>query len=128
MHFLVYIKTLSEAMQPGALLCITTGDISSVTAKIRKEKWRLIIIPEHLHYFSSKTLGQLLTTYGFEIIYNRYCGFYRSIDYTFNSLSVLKNRMEWVYKLIEATGIGKYSFYLNLFDIMYIIARKKQSA
>lgn len=121
----LYIEKLSKHMEKGALLAITTGDIESFNARTRKEQWRLIHPPTHIHYFSQKSLAQLLNNYGYEVIYSRYCGFYRSLDNVAYNILVLRWKQPKLYKILEKIGILKLDFYLNLYDIMYVIARKR---
>lgn len=120
----LYLEKINNHMENGALIAITTGDIESFNARMRRDRWRLIHPPTHLHYFSRRTLARLLDNYGFEIIYNRYCGFYRSIDNIAYRTLALNKRNPSAYSLLRKYGLTKINFYLNLFDIMYIIARK----
>lgn len=120
----LYLEKMSRHMQKGALLAITTGDIESLNARIKKDKWRLICHPTHAHYFSKKTLARLLNRYGFDVIFNQYCGFYRSIDNITYNILVLRKKGPWLYKLLSKIGLTNFNLYLNLYDIMYVIARK----
>jgi hypothetical protein len=113
-------------MQPGALVAITTGDIDSLNARLRKAHWRLIHPPTHLHYFSKKTLTRLLNNYGFDVIYMRYCGFYRSFDNAAYNILVLRYKKPGLYKLLKKTGLTRFDFYLDLHDIVYVIGRKRE--
>ena len=121
----LYLEKLAENMKNESLIAITTGDIESLTARIRKEKWRLIHLPTHLHYFSGKTLEKLLYNYGFEVIHNRYCGFYRGLDFTAYRILVLSRLCPGLYAHLSKRVLANLSFYLNLYDIMYVIARKR---
>jgi predicted TPR repeat methyltransferase len=121
----LYIEKLSQHMESGALLAITTGDIESFNARRQKAKWRLIEPPIHVHYFSKRSLIRLLENYGFEVVYKRYCGFSRSLDLVAYTLLVLRGKKAWLYKLLKTLRLTRLDFYLNLYDIMYIIARKR---
>lgn len=121
----IYIEKLSRHMEKGALLAITTGDIESLNARFKKHKWRLIHPPTHVHYFSKKTLTRLLKNYGFNVIYNRYCGFYRSIDAMAYNILVKRHNKVWLYKILRYLNLTTSSVYLNLYDIMFVIARKE---
>ncbi len=56
----LYVEKVAALTEPGALLAITTGDIGSYVARLRGEKWRMIIPPVHAHFFSRATLARLL--------------------------------------------------------------------
>lgn len=118
-------KISADIAAKGAIVAITTGDIDSMNARIKKDKWRLMNSPTHVHYFSKKTLGRLLDQNGFEMVYEGYCGFYRSIDMALHRISIANRKGRWFYDILRKSGLGRIQFYLNLFDIMYIIARKK---
>ncbi len=120
----MYIEKLSKITPTGGLLAITTGDINSFIARIRRKNWRLIHPPTHLHYFTKKTLKQLLEKYGYKVIHIEYCGFYRSLDFTLYNILVLRSQLEWLYNLIKKWNFN-YNYYLNSFDIVYVIGMKK---
>lgn len=121
----LYLEKISKHTESGALIAITTGDIESLNARIRKDKWRLIHPPTHIHYFSKRTLSKMLNNCGFDIIYNRYCGFYRSADMIVYRMFVLSKGWLRFYDFFCKSRITNINFYLNLYDIIYIIARKR---
>ena len=121
----LYIEKISRHLETGALIAITTGDIGSLNARLRKEKWRLIHPPTHIHYFSKKTLTLMLDTYGFDVVYNRWCGFYRSMDLAVHRTIALNNVWPWLLNFLRKMGITGINFYLNLYDIMFVVARKR---
>lgn len=120
----LYIEKISQQMEPGSLLTITTGDIESLNARFKKAKWRLIHPPTHIHYFSKKSLNRMLENYGFEVIYNRYCGFSRSVDNVAYNVLVLRHKSPKLYNLLKKMRLTGFDFYLNMYDIMYVVARK----
>lgn len=121
----LYLKKISNHMGRGSLIAITTGDVESLNARISKDKWRLIHPPTHIHYFSKRTLAKLLDNYGFDVIYNRYCGFYRSTDMIAYRTLVLSKGWLQFYNFLCKSKLTSINFYLNLYDIMYVIARKR---
>lgn len=121
----LYLEKASRLMDKGGLIAITTGDIGSLNARMKKDKWRLIHPPTHIHYFSKKTLGKILDHYGFDVIYNRPCGFYRSVDLAAHRLLVLNNLAPKLYDFFKKIRLTQVVFYLNLYDIRYVIARKR---
>lgn len=120
----LFLQKITKLTRPGALLTITTGDIDSFNARIMKRKWRLIHPPTHAHYFSGKTLSELIRRNHFEILYSRYCGFYRSIDNMAWNFLVLRRHNRALYDLIVKTRAVRFLVYLNLYDIRYVIARR----
>ncbi len=121
----LYVEKISKIMESGALLALTTGDIRSINARIKKGKWRLIHPPTHAHYFSKETLSRLLKEHGFDVIYSKNCGFFRSVENIAYNIFVLRKTMPSFYDVLKRIGITRLNVYLNLYDIMYIIARKR---
>lgn len=122
----LYVEKVKELLKKGGLLCITTGDIGSLNARIRGRKWRQIHPPTHLHYFSKKTLKLMLIKRGFQVV---------DISYPFNTISVntilftlfcIKSKHEKVYKLFKKLGITKINIPINFHDFMYIIVKKAE--
>jgi ubiquinone/menaquinone biosynthesis C-methylase UbiE len=120
-----FVEKISALTESGALLALTTGDVESLNARLRKSRWRLIHPPTHLHYFSRRTIARLLSRHGFEVVYNRYCGFYRSVDNVAYNVLVLRHQLRRPYALLRRVGLTRLGFYLNLYDGMYVIARKR---
>jgi SAM-dependent methyltransferase len=120
-----YLEKIHQITQSGALVALTTGDIASWNARLAGRSWRLIHPPTHLHYFTRDSLRQLLDRIGFEVVYERYCGFYRSVDLVAYNLFVLRYRMPWIYRALKATRLTNLNFYLNMYDILYVVARRR---
>jgi 2-polyprenyl-3-methyl-5-hydroxy-6-metoxy-1,4-benzoquinol methylase len=121
----LYVEKIAALTESGALLAVTTGDIGSIAARLRGEKWRMIIPPVHAHYFSRATLERLLEEHGYEIVYNRHCGFWRGASNVAYIILALRHKSPDAFKRLERLGLLNWGFYLNIYDIMYVIARKR---
>ena len=121
----LYVEKIARHTDRGALLAITTADADSLNARLRKSKWRMIHPPTHLHYFSAQTLARLLARHGFEVVSNRYCGFYRSASNVAYIILALRHERPHVFKRLERLGLLDWGFYLNVYDIMHAVARKR---
>lgn len=124
-HPALYIEKVAAHQRAGGVLAITTGDIGSPLARWRKEKWRQIHPPSHLHYFSQGTLQSLLAKYGYEVCYTGHAGCYRSVDTAAYILLSLRGGRPGLYRKLKATGLLNWSFYSNFYDILYVIAQKR---
>lgn len=120
----LFVKKSYEILNKDGLLCITTGDIGSVNARLRGRKWRQIHPPTHLHYFSRKTLALLLEKEGFEILEVTYPANKISLNTVLYTILCLKSNCEKIYKFVEKIGITKWNININLHDFMYMIAKK----
>ena len=115
-----YVEKIAPHVPQGGLIAITTGDISSLNARVQKERWRLIHPPTHLQYFTRASLEHMLTACGFTVVHVEYCGFYRSIAGMLHNLN-LPRAGEW----LRRAAPGGLDLYLNLHDIMYVIAERR---
>lgn len=119
------LARVSDVMAPGGLVAITTGDIGSLNARMRGRRWRMIHPPSHLHYFSKTTLTRLLDRMGFDVIHIEHPGVTRTFGQIFYGVLVLRQNMPGLYKVVEKLPFMNREISLNLFDIMYVIARKR---
>ena len=121
----LYLERIAAHVAPGGLVALTTGDVESVNARLRGRRWRLLHPPTHLHYFSRRTIAEMLDKYGFDVVYERYCGFYRSVDGMAWGVLALRAGLPSVHRALRRLGLLAWDSYLNLFDIMYVIARRR---
>jgi SAM-dependent methyltransferase len=119
-----YIAKAARILSPGGVIAITTGDIESVVARTRGSRWRQIHPPTHLHYFSKRTLTDLLERNGFRVVYTGWDGQYRSLDTIAYVILMIKHRHPRLYGTLKKSGLLSFAVYLNLYDIMYVIAEK----
>lgn len=61
------LDDLHRAMKPGAQLLVTTGDYGSLLSRAMGRKWRLMTPPQHLWFFSPRTVSALLARHGFRV-------------------------------------------------------------
>lgn len=78
------IYNMYKILKKGGVLLITTPNFNSLTRRILQGKHPDILYPEHLSYFTSKTLKNLLKTHSFSIWQIKTTGF---------SISKLKNAL-----------------------------------
>ena len=119
------IESIARHTEPGAIVALTTGDIGSLNARLRGAEWRLIHPPTHIHYFTRVSITRLLDRFGFDIVRYEHCGFSRSIGAMITA--VLKGRAPKLMRLWERFGrpMASASLYLNLHDIMFVVARRR---
>lgn len=120
----LFVEHIAAVSKPGALLYITTGDISSRLARLRGRKWRLIHPPSHLHYFDRHTLPKLLAHYGFRTLEIKSVGVARSLQQVLYSVLVLGLKAPRAYGVFKKIVPATWGFTLNTFDIMQVVAEK----
>jgi len=120
-----FVKKIASETASGSRIYITTGDISAWLPRRQKEKWRMIHPPTHIHYFSKKSIKQLLENVDFEIEKVTYPPVNRSLRIIFYSLFMLNKKQHFLSKIIYKCIPEKASIRINTRDIMFVIARKK---
>jgi SAM-dependent methyltransferase len=123
----LFIGRIAEDLKPGGLLALTTGDIDSLNARWRGPKWRLIHPPTHLHYFSVKTITTLLDRHGFDVVHVSHPGNARTLRWIFYAVTVLRMKKPKLYELLPAWRLFDLGVVVNLFDIMFVVARRRAS-
>jgi len=124
-HPVRVIEKAARWLKPGGVLALSTGDIGSLVARIRKDRWRQIHPPTHLYYFSRATLTRAVERTGLEraaLVSEGVYRSYRSIAYSVFSLRS-KSR-DWIYRAITLGERLDFPIYLNLYDLLVLVARK----
>ena len=67
-HPLNELKKINKLLQPGGLLVISTPNVKN--SIFTKEHWPGYMINDHIHFFSLKTLAQMLKQSGFRVVFS----------------------------------------------------------
>ncbi len=121
------VRRSAEALRPGGVLALTTGDIDGWLPRLRGKNWRLII-PQHLFYFSRRSITRLLESHGLEVVHYSHVGYSRSLRQIAEALTWRHPDSRWralLQRQINRLPFVDRPLFLNLYDIMFVIARKK---
>lgn len=114
------MEAVVSKLNLGGLLLITTGDFSSLSAKVAGRHWRLMTPPQHLWFFSSRSLKQMGESLGLEVIY---------IDYPFKKvplgLIVYQICRYFSFSPCLPPWMHRLGLPINLFDAMRVVMRKR---
>lgn len=118
---------LRKVLKNDGIIIIQTGDADSLWAKIMKKNWHFFAPPQHLYFFSKKTLKEMLTQSGFKVIYVYKEGKYVSLRYILHMTQYMNIPKigDYLYKLTANSPIGKIPFLVKLFDNMVVFAKKE---
>jgi SAM-dependent methyltransferase len=126
------VRTLEKAsrwLKPGGTLLLTTGDVESTLARWRGQRWRQIHPPTHLYYFSARTLAKALEKSGLEVRDVSYVGHSRgSRAMLYGLLALGGKKTRWLYEALTFGGRIDVPVYLNLRDILRVVAQKPAAA
>lgn len=119
------LKLYYKKLIKGGIVVIEVPNIESLGFKLLKNKWYFIMNPQHISYFSKKTLTKMLEKAGFEIIKTEYLGAVFASDlagggkvkkeYVFNLYRFFKIPINLMMKIIRKAGLS---------DTMRIVAKK----
>jgi SAM-dependent methyltransferase len=122
------IQAAANSLRPNGYLFLTTGDIGSPLARLRRSKWRMIHPPTHLHYFSRGSIQRLLRSKGLTPVLTRHVGTRRSVaQVAFRLWQAGREKPSRLYQKIARSRLGQLSFVLNTWDIMLVVARKQEA-
>jgi SAM-dependent methyltransferase len=114
-----YLRKIHSVLRPGGIVALTTGDVGSLYGRVSGRKWRLMTPPQHLFYFSKSTLAGLLEKTGFEMVETSYP--WKLVPWRL-VLYQLSPRLK---NALGPLGRLPLGLYVNLFDAMFVLARKR---
>ncbi len=120
------VRKSAEALRPGGVLALTTGDIDALVPRLQRKSWRLIH-PTHLYYFSRRSMTWLLEAHGLEVVHISHPGNYRSLSQMMRVLTFGRSEKSWQHRLlpqVERLPFLDLQIMINLHDIMFAVARK----
>jgi 2-polyprenyl-3-methyl-5-hydroxy-6-metoxy-1,4-benzoquinol methylase len=123
------IRKCAEALRPGGILALTTGDLDARLPRLQKRGWRMII-PAHLYYFSRQSITRLLNDHGLEVAHYSHVGYYRSLRQMAQILTWNRPHSGWrqaFQRWIQNLPGVAQQIPLNLYDIMFVVAKKPAS-
>jgi ubiquinone/menaquinone biosynthesis C-methylase UbiE len=116
-----------ELLAPGGWLVVHTMDIDSLVAKLMGARWPWLM-DMHIHYFSQKTLGQMLEQNGFELVWSGAEGRYLRLNYLVSRVEALSRPLgrlaNWV---VSGLRLGHLAVPLNFGDLFTVYARRPLS-
>jgi len=121
----LFIAKAARDLPVGGHLVLTTGDIGSMNARWRGRRWRMIHPPSHLHYFSAATMSRLLDRNGFDVVHISHPGNSRTVRSILYIILALRLGRRSMYERLARLRVSGAALTINLFDIMFVIARRR---
>lgn len=119
------VAKVAAVLRDDGYLFLTTGDIDSALARLQREHWRMIHPPSHLQYFTRRSISQLLARNGLKTVRIQSVGVRRSLaQVLFGLLALGQNASPSLLRKLAASRVGHWSFVLNTYDIMLVVASK----
>ncbi len=116
---------MHRLIKKGGYVAIITPNRASLHARVVGQKWVEYEKPEeHLYFFEKNILIKILNDIGFETVAATTAGKYVSLEFALNRLKSYSVVFGGLAKIIGKNLSGRY-IYINPFDKMFILARKK---
>lgn len=124
-----HLDQIMRLLAPDGVLILSTPNYSSIWSKILKSRWAFMTPPEHLGFFSARSMRKFLTTNGFAIdqIYSK--GKFTNFGFLLYKLN-RKARLKFlgcIVELLKGSFVGRLPIYVPGGDILYVVARRISS-
>lgn len=106
------LKKGVEVLKPGGGAYVCTGNFNSWHARIAGKKWRMMVPPLHIYFFTPKTLGAMMEKAGFTVLSSCHHGKY----YNIGSVAQFFTGM-------PKEKLPTIPLYINPYDVMTMIGR-----
>lgn len=122
------LSRAAELMRTGGVILITTPDAGSLFAKVFGARWHLVVPPEHLFYFTKKSMRTLLESLGFTVHGITRPGKRFTLQYFFATVA------RWcpLFPLPHIARfcathprVGDWSIPFNTYDNLFVVAQKR---
>lgn len=111
-------------LKPGGVIAVHTMDVESLFARLMGERWPWLM-DMHVHYFSRRTLAQMLQKQGFEIVWAGAQGRYLRLGYLVSRLQGWNERLgSWSERMVEALGWAGATIPVNFGDLFTVFGRR----
>jgi SAM-dependent methyltransferase len=116
----------ATVLRAGGRLLLSTGDISSVVARLLGHRWHLLTPRHHNFFFTPQTLRRYLRRSGFEVVrVSRPHADYslRYVTYKLRTMAPGSRAVRALATWTARRALGERAIPLNLFDIVTVEAR-----
>lgn len=118
------VREIHRLIKPGGILAVETPNIDTIWFRLLRSRWRQFI-PDHYYFFTPQTLGRLLHEAGFQLLQVRRVGKPLSVRLLVDRIRRLNAPVgAKLSHLVRTLGLEHRTLYLNLGDVMLILARK----
>ncbi len=118
------IQKAYHLLKPGGWLVAHTMDIDSLAAKVMGARWPWLM-DMHLHYFSQRTLSEMMKKQEFSVAWSGVRGRYLRMGYLASRVSAWNTLLgRLVEPVVNGLGLRETAVPVNFGDLFTIFARK----
>jgi SAM-dependent methyltransferase len=114
------IACVASLLRPGGRLALTTGDAGSPLARISGPRWHLYTIPEHLYFYTRRSLEMLLSAHELRVEFIRAEGAVYTLGYLAERLR--KTLLRRSGRVLPRWRGADLAVPVNLFDVVTVSA------
>lgn len=115
-------------LKPGGWLVVHTMDVDSLAARLLKSRWPWYM-DMHIHYFSQRTMRQMLEQNGFVVQWSGVQGRYLTLSYLGTRVQAWHSGLgRLVATTVEKSGLGKTAVPVSFGDLFTAYAQKPAHA
>ncbi len=113
-------------LRPGGVIAVHTMDIDSLAARLMGRRWPWLM-DMHIHYFSRRTLVQMLEKNGFEVIWAGAQGRYLSLGYLSTRVAGFSRPLgRLLGGIVKRLGLAETAVPINFGDLITAYARRPE--
>ena len=119
------LEKIMRALRPKGYVMFSTGDVSSAWARLTGKRWQLLTPPQHLYFFSQRSIPGLLTRHGFSVKEIHHQGKWVTAAFVlFKAQESFGRMIKPLSTAVRWSGLQNAKINMNLGDIMTVVAQK----
>ena len=118
------IAKVYDLLKPGGWLVAHTMDIGSLTARLMGKRWPWLM-DMHLHYFSQRTLAEMMVNNGFAVVWSGVRGRYLRLGYLVSRVAAMNPTLgRMMTGIVNGLGLRETAVPINFGDLFTIYAQR----
>jgi 2-polyprenyl-3-methyl-5-hydroxy-6-metoxy-1,4-benzoquinol methylase len=119
------LEKIIRALRPKGYVALSTGDISSAWARLTGKRWQLLTPPQHLYFFSQRSMSGLLKRHSFSVKEIHHQSKWVTAAFVlFKAQESFGSIIKPLSTAIRLSGLQNAKININLGDIMTVVAQK----
>ncbi|MFI5179753.1 MAG: class I SAM-dependent methyltransferase, partial [Vicinamibacterales bacterium] len=111
---LPFLAAVRARLRPDGRLLIMTPNIRSLLARLSGRRWVSLKVPEHVRYYSPRSIRALLRVAGFDVLAVRPAGQYVTIAFVLSRLErLVPGPARALRKIADALALGGRTLFLT---------------